>query len=182
MLTFETARLRCRPLTLSEYASFNEGHEPTWPDLSNPYGHLISGPNPLAFRSPRVAANPAFAEIGLVLAIDKVSNELIGSAGFHDFPNGEGMIEIGFGIVPKRQNQGFGTELLLGMWRQIILDPLVKTLRYTVSPDNAPSMHVIKKLGFHFIGEQLDEIDGRELIFELSVNKFKERYGGDERI
>jgi len=108
MLTFETARLRCRPLTLSEYASFNEGHEPTWPDLSNPYGHLISGPSPLAFRSPRVAANPTFAEIGLVLAIDKVSNELI--------------------------------------------------------------------------GEQLDEIDGRELIFELPVNDFKERYGGDERI
>ena len=125
MLTFETARLRCRPLTLSEYASFNEGHEPTWPDLSNPYGHLISGPSPLAFRSPRVAANPTFAEIGLVLAIDKVSNELIGSAGFHDFP------------------------------------------------DAAPSMHIIKKLGFHFIGEQLDEIDGRELIFELSVNEFK---------
>ena len=182
MLTFETARLRCRPLTLSEYASFNEGHEPTWPDLSNPYGHLISGPSPLAFRSPRVAANPTFAEIGLVLAIDKVSNELIGSAGFHDFPNSEGMIEIGFGIVPERQNQGFGTELLLGMWRQIILDPVVKTLRYTVSPENAPSLHIIKKLGFHLIGEQLDEIDGRELIFELLVNDFKERYGGDERI
>ena len=173
MLTFETARLRCRPLSVAEYFAFGEGSEPKWLDLSNPYRHLITGPSPLPFRIPRVAANPAFAEIGLVLAIDKVSNELIGSAGFHDFPNSEGMIEIGFGIVPERQNQGFGTELLLGMWRQIILDPLVKTLRYTVSPENAPSMHIIKKLGFHFIGEQLDEIDGRELIFELSVHEFK---------
>ena len=99
MLTFETARLRCRPLSVAEYVAFGEGTEPKWLDLSNPYRHLITGPSPLPFRIPRVAANPAFAEIGLVLAIEKVSNELI--------------------------------------------------------------------------GEQLDEIDGRELIFELPVNEFK---------
>ena len=182
MLTFETARLRCRSLSLVEYASFASGSEPAWSDLSNPYRHLITGPSPLAFRIPRVQANAAFAEIGLILAIEKSNDELVGSAGFHDFPNDEGMIEIGFGIVPERQNLGYGTELLLGMWRQTLHMPSVKILRYTVSPTNDPSLHIIQKLGFRHVGEQLDDIDGKELIFELSIEEFKDKFGGDERI
>jgi RimJ/RimL family protein N-acetyltransferase len=90
---------------------------------------------------------------------------LVGSAGFHDFPDQNGMIEIGFGIVPERQNRGFGRELLSGMWKMISSREDVKILRYTVSPDNKPSLHIIKKLGFIHKGEQVDEEDGVELIF-----------------
>jgi RimJ/RimL family protein N-acetyltransferase len=82
------------------------------------------------------------------------------TAGFHDFPNQEGMIEVGFGIVPERQNNGFGKELLFGMWDWICKKPEVKILRYTVSPTNAPSMHIIKNLGFSEVGEQIDDVDG----------------------
>lgn len=83
------------------------------------------------------------------------------------------MIEIGFGIVPEKQNQGFGMELLLGMWDLITNREDVKILRYTVSPDNLPSMHIIKKLDFIYKGEQVDEEDGLELIFELPVAEYK---------
>ncbi len=82
------------------------------------------------------------------------------------------MIEIGFGIVPERQNQGFGKELLYGMWDEIVKRSDVKTLRYTVSPTNAPSMRIIESMGFEFKGEQIDEIDGPELIYELSYEKY----------
>ena len=97
---------------------------------------------------------------------------MIGSAGFHDFPDGTGMIEIGFGIVPERQNQGFGTELLIGMWKMICVRPDVRILRYTVSPENLPSMHIIKKLAFTKIGEQMDPEDGLELIYERPSKDF----------
>jgi RimJ/RimL family protein N-acetyltransferase len=82
------------------------------------------------------------------------------------------MIEIGFGIVDEKQNNGFGTELLLGMWRMICKRPDVKILRYTVSPENAASMHIISKLGFKQTGNQIDPEDGLELIFEKSVEDF----------
>jgi len=36
-----------------------------------------------------------------------------------------------------------------------------------VAPTNGPSLAVLNRLGFRHIGEQMDEIDGRELIFEL---------------
>lgn len=170
---FETERLLCFPLTLSDFKSFESGHEPNWQNFSNPYKHLIEGPSPLSHRIPKVAVNPAFAEIGLVLAVTKSNFEIIGSAGFHDMPDKNGMIEIGFGIVPEMQNQGFGTELLMGMWQMITERPDVKILRYTVSPENAPSMHIIKKLGFKLVGEQLDPEDGLELIFEDTVTEFQ---------
>ena len=179
---FETERLYCRPLTLSEYENFAENLEPEWQDLTNPYKHLIEGPSPLKHRIPRVQKDPNFAEIGLILAIAKNSRILVGSAGFHDNPNETGMIEIGFGIVPQMQGLGYGQELLIGMWRMIAKNPMVRTLRYTVTPENSSSLHIIRKMEFLQIGEQIDEEDGLELIFELSVEKFLEKFRGDERI
>ena len=173
-MKFETSRLICQSLTLEDYAEFENGNEPKWQGFSNPYKHLIEGRSPLVHRIPRVKKDPAFAEIGLVLAI--ANGELIGSAGFHDFPDKNGMIEIGFGIVPEKQRQGYGIELLHGMWRAISERSDVTILRYTVSPENEASMHIIKKLDFELVGEQMDEEDGLELIYELSVEEYLKNF------
>ena len=172
MLQFSTPRLDCFSLTLDDYLSFESGIEPKWNGFTNPFKHLIEGPSPLAHRIPRVKNEPAFAEIGLILAVEKESKTVAGSAGFHDFPDPNGMIEVGFGIVPEKQNLGFGKELLFGMWDWICKKPEVKILRYTVSPTNAPSMHIVKKIGFAEVGKQIDDEDGVELIFEQSKSDY----------
>jgi RimJ/RimL family protein N-acetyltransferase len=59
------------------------------------------------------------------------------------------------------------------MWSWVITQPNVKILRYTVSASNLPSMAIIAKFGFSHIGQQLDEEDGPEEIFEMSVADFK---------
>ena len=173
-MKFQTKRLLGQSLSLADYSEFEAEREPKWDGFTNPYKHLVEGPNPLQHRIPRVKKEPAFAEIGLVLAI--ANGEIIGSAGFHDFPDENGMIEIGFGIVPEKQRQGFGLELLHGMWREIAKHPDVRILRYTVSPENEASMHIIKKLEFNLVGEQIDEEDGLELIYELTVEKYLENF------
>ena len=172
MTTFETARLRCQSLTVEDYETFGAGEKPNWTGFTNPYNHLMEEPTPLRFRIPRVKASPEFAEIAIILAISKESNEVVGSAGFHDFPDEIGMIEIGYGIVPRMQNQGLGKELLIGMWKMICTRDDVKILRYTASPDNARSLHIVRKLGFTEIGVQIDPEDGPELIFEMSKDEF----------
>jgi RimJ/RimL family protein N-acetyltransferase len=172
MTTFETARLRCQSLTVEDYEIFSAGDTPNWTGFTNPYNHLMEEPTPLRFRIPRVKANPKFAEIAIILAISKETKEVVGSAGFHDFPDESGMIEIGYGIVPRMQNQGLGKELLIGMWKMICTRDDVKILRYTASPDNAASLHIVKKLGFTEIGVQIDPEDGPELIFEMSKEEF----------
>lgn len=172
-MRFKTERLICLSLSPEDYAEFEAGREPKWNGFANPYKHLVEGPSPLKHRIPRVKKEPAFAEIGLVLAI--AAGELIGSAGFHDFPDENGMIEIGFGIVPEKQRQGYGVELLHGMWNEIANRSDVKILRYTVSPENDASMHIIKKLGFDLVGEQIDEEDGLELIYEMPIEQYLKR-------
>ena len=174
VMQFNTHRLTCNSLTLADYKNFEAGIEPSWVGFTNPYKHLVNGPSPLRHRIPRVKNDPGFAEIGLVLAI--ANGEIVGSAGFHDYPDENGMIEIGFGIVPEKQRQGYGLELLHGMWREISKRNDVKVLRYTVSPENEASMHIIKKLGFEQVGEQIDEEDGLELIFEIPILEYLEKF------
>ena len=173
-MRFQTKRLNCQSLSLNDYAEFEAGREPEWIGFSNPYKHLVEGPSPLRHRIPRVKKEPEFAEIGLVLAI--ADGEIIGSSGFHEFPDENGMIEIGFGIVPEKQRQGYGLELLHGMWKAISSRPDVKTLRYTVSPENEASMHIIKKLQFNLVGEQMDDEDGLELIYELPIKEYLQNF------
>jgi RimJ/RimL family protein N-acetyltransferase len=38
-----------------------------------------------------------------------------------------------------------------------------------LSPDNAPSLAVLEKLGFRQTGVQIDESDDEELVFELDL-------------
>jgi len=173
MKLFETGRLRCQSLSLSDYSDFEVGIEPAWQGFTNPNKHLIEGPSPMVHRIPRVKKDPSFADIGLLLAIEKNTNEIIGSAGFHDLPDEIGMIEIGYGVVPEKQGKGFGQELLVGMWAMICERPDVKILRYTVAPDNQPSLHIINKLGFLKVGEQIDPEDGLEFVYEKSASEFK---------
>lgn len=83
------------------------------------------------------------------------------------------MIEIGVEIVPQWRGQGFAQEVLHGMWRWVVDQPKVRVLRYTVSPDNRPSQSIIRKLGFHFKGQQVDPQDGPEDIFEMDAVAYR---------
>jgi RimJ/RimL family protein N-acetyltransferase len=56
----------------------------------------------------------------------------------------------------------------------------VKRLRYTVSPENAPSVKIIEGYGFTYLGQQMDEIDGPENIYEMSTEEFMKKWGGND--
>lgn len=98
--------------------------------------------------------------------------EVIGTISFHGAPNDNGMIEIGLEIVPQFRNQGYAKEALIGMWTWVCAQEGVSTLRYTVSPSNAPSIAIIEGFQFTYIGDQIDEEDGPERIYEMSVQDF----------
>jgi [ribosomal protein S5]-alanine N-acetyltransferase len=91
---------------------------------------------------------------------------------FHAPPDDRGMIEVGFGIDVEYQNQGYGTEALAAMFDFAAREPEVQVLRYTVSASNIPSMKVITKFGFRHVGQQIDEEDGPEEIFEISAKEY----------
>ena len=175
-----TPRLDLNTVWPQEYAilAVDRADPRLWIDrgFANPHGHLVEDPGPLPFRFPRIEANPYAAPYLLRMAVLREERAIIGSAGFHDLPDDAGMIEIGLGIEPAYRGRGLAQELLHGMWGWVIDQPGVRTLRYTVSPDNAPSQAIIRKLGFDFRGQQMDDIDGPEDVFELSADEYRRRF------
>jgi len=150
--------------------------------FSNPHKVLLENSGPLAWRVPQVKADPSCNKWFVRFIVLQESSEVIGSASFHGVPDEDGMMEIGLGIEEPFRNQGFAREALLGMWRWVSTQPDVKTLRYTVSPDNLPSIAVINYFGFEYKGQQIDEVDGPENIYEMSTQEFLQRWGSsDER-
>ena len=179
-LVIQTNRLLLYTVLPSEYEALavNEADANLWLDrgFSDPDKYFLNNPNPIKYRLPRIRQNPEYAKYLLRVAVIKDNPIIIASAGFHDAPDSDGMIEIGFGVDKRYQGRGFGQELLHGMWSWVVTDQQVKTLRYTVSPDNLISQHIIKKLGFKHKGQQIDDVDGPEDIYELSAIDYKLRF------
>ena len=109
------------------------------------------------------------------------SNEKVGEINFHRSPAGdeftpEGTVEVGVEIAEMYQRNGFASEALMAMWLWATEHDEIKVLRYTVSASNHPSMRIIQKFGFTHVGQQIDDEDGPEEIFEMSADVFKERF------
>lgn len=145
-------------------------------NFTNPHNELShEHSGPLRWRVPQVKADPTVNIWFIRWIVLRETKEIVGSISFHSSPDDSGMIEIGFGISRECRNNGLGTEALLGMWSWVITQPGVKILRYTVSASNLPSMAIISKFGFSHVGQQIDEEDGPEEIFEMSVGDFQLR-------
>ena len=151
-------------------------------DFTNPLQVLVASEGPLRWRVPQVKNDPATNKWFIRFIVLREINQVIGSISFHGVPDETGMIEIGLGIEEPFRGKGYAQEALLGMWRWACGEEGVKVLRYTVSPDNAPSMAIIERFGFTFKGVQIDEEDGPENIYEMSVEEFQDKWGSrDER-
>ena len=145
--------------------------------FTNPLRNLIDFQGPLAWRVPQVKSDPSTNKWFVRWIVLKENREIIGSTSFHGVPDAQGMMEIGLGIETQYQNQGYAKEALLGMWRWVLTFPEVKTLRYTVSPENGPSITVIKHFGFEYKGQQIDEEDGPEDVYEIVRETFLNKWG-----
>jgi RimJ/RimL family protein N-acetyltransferase len=90
----------------------------------------------------------------------------IGHINFHAPPDELAVPEIGYGLLPAYHRQGYGVESVRAMLEWARAEHGVRRFRASVSPDNERSLHLIGKLGFERIGEQWDEEDGLEWVFE----------------
>ena len=144
--------------------------------FTNPLRVLIDFQGPLAWRVPQVKENPEINKWFVRWAVLRSTQEVIGSSSFHGAPDSNGMMEIGLGVEEAYTRQGFGREILQGMWGWVVTEPGVKILRYTVSPTNTASIALINSFGFDFMGEQLDEVDGTESIYEMSADAYRKKF------
>jgi len=97
---------------------------------------------------------------------------VVGHAGFHGPPgvNGgatPGALELGYTVFERWRGQGLASEAGGALLRWARAEHGVTHVYGSTSPDNAASRRVLARLGFKQTGEQADEEDGPELVFEL---------------
>jgi len=98
--------------------------------------------------------------------VDEETGLVIGHAGYHGPPDENGMVEVGYSVDPRYRRRGHARAMLAELIRRAQSEPLVRIVRASISPDNTASLATIAGFGFDPIGEQWDQDDGRELLFE----------------
>jgi RimJ/RimL family protein N-acetyltransferase len=101
---------------------------------------------------------------------DDATGRAVGRAGFHAAPDGDGMLELGYAIDPGHQRRGYARAALAAMVDRARREPGVLVLRASVSPTNAASLALVHEHPFLEVGEQWDDEDGLEIIYELPVD------------
>ncbi len=128
----------------------------------------------LRLRLGQLQRDPASPQWLIRAIVLRAEGTMVGHVGFHEPPgvNGparEGALEVGYTIFAPYRGRGLATEAVEALIRWAHDERGIRDFIASISPENAPSLAVVRKLGFVHIGEQWDEEDGLELVFERSL-------------
>jgi ribosomal-protein-alanine N-acetyltransferase len=93
----------------------------------------------------------------------------VGVAGFHGAPDDVGMVEVGYRIAPEYRRRRYARRALETLLSVASTSAEVQIIRATISPENRASRSLVDGYGFEEVGEQWDEEDGLEIIFEVAA-------------
>lgn len=79
------------------------------------------------------------------------------------------MVEVGYEIDPSLRRQGYARAAFETLLQRAAAEPEVRVLRATISPQNEASYNLVRQYGLVKVGEQWDEEDGLEIIYEVPV-------------
>jgi RimJ/RimL family protein N-acetyltransferase len=142
-------------------AEFGRPLPPTFLDHESIWGYRIA----------QVREDPSVLRWLVRAVVDANTQDIVGHAGFHGPPDESGIVEIGYTIEPDFRRRGYARATVAALIDYAANDPAVTRVRASISPDNAASLATIRPFGFIQVGEQMDEIDGLELIFEVPIQR-----------
>ncbi|MGC0419494.1 GNAT family N-acetyltransferase [Embleya sp. AB8] len=125
------------------------------------------------YRFDQVTADPESAPWVARAAVSEPDGAVVGYAGFHGPPDEVGMVEIGYTVVPEARRRGYARAMLRALLERAADELDVAIVRVTISPDNAASLATIRGFDFVEVGEQIDEEDGLEIIYEVAADRIR---------
>lgn len=160
MVVLVTTRLHLIPFTLKMVKSAINGRA----KLAEVLGVTVpeSWPNEdfcgiLPLIADNLLDNPSLTEWGRII-IHKSENTLIGDIGFKGLRDATGTVEIGYGIVPSHQRQGYASEAAKAMVNWAFTQSGVQRVTAECLTENISSIRVLEKIGMQHTGIQNDVI------------------------
>jgi RimJ/RimL family protein N-acetyltransferase len=100
------------------------------------------------------------------MVLRETGRRMAGHIGFHG-PPVDGAAELGYTVFPEYRRRGYALEAATALMDWAQKTHGVRRFIVSVSPSNGPSLALAAKMGFAKTGEQMDEVDGLEYVFEL---------------
>lgn len=103
---------------------------------------------------------------------------LIGVGGFKGPPNANGEVELGYGVLPEFQRQGYASEAVEGWLTLAFADSSIRTVVGQTLASLIPSIGVLEKAGFRLAGPGADEgaPEGEQVVrYELAREEYERR-------
>lgn len=170
-MTVSTVRLDLQPLApplVAALVSHNLDRARTLADFPIEDDTFEGDEHVLGLRHAQLTADPTEEPWLYRVAVLRETGGVVGRIGFHAPPDSAGAVEIGYSVAPAYRRQGLATEMATGLIRWGA-EQGAATCVASVRPDNTASLAIIRRLGFERTGEQMDDIDGLEWVFELPL-------------
>jgi len=90
-----------------------------------------------------------------------------GTVGFAGAPDADGVVQVGYSVVPELQGHGVATDALRAIVAWAFDHPEVRRVRAMIPPWNAPSIRVTEKVGFARSGTDHDDEVGEVYVYAL---------------
>lgn len=120
----------------------------------------------LAFHHEQLRDHPDVRGWCIRVMVRRSDGVVVGSCGFHGPPRAVGRAEIGYWVAPAYRDMGYATEgaRALVWWA---FERGERTVFASVAPANAPSLAVVRKIGFIQTGSQRGDDGEEELVLEV---------------
>jgi RimJ/RimL family protein N-acetyltransferase len=125
----------------------------------------------LKFRLAQLAVDPSIRPwLGraILLVGEDGDRQIVGSIGFHGPPDDQQRLEVGYSVAPPYRRRGFATESVRALFDWAYETHGITRFVASISPTNEASLRLTEQFGFVRVGEQMDDIDGLEHVFETT--------------
>ena len=148
MFDLLTDRLILRPLVLQDAPDFFEYRSD--PDANRFQGwipeKLQDAKDFIQYRvSPSLNVPDTWTQLAIV---HKNSGELIGDIGIYFLPDNQYEVKLGYTLSSEHQGKGYASEALSALIEYLKLDLAKNRFIALISPENTPSINLVKRLGF----------------------------------
>jgi len=98
------------------------------------------------------------------IIVHEADNIVIGSMGFKTPPSSDGLVEIGYDIIPDYQGNGYATEMAQALIAWAFEQSSVRMVIAECLPDNWASIRVLQKVGMRQVKSSKDTLLRWELL------------------
>jgi RimJ/RimL family protein N-acetyltransferase len=159
-----TERLDLVTVERRELELFLRGERPVY--LYDPYDFLSEHSDIVRQRLATIDADPSSLPWLMRAIVLREEARAIGVINFHGPPDADGRVEIGYEIAEPYRRRGFAREATTALIAWAAANG-ARVVRARVDVRNVASQATL--VGFTFIREQIDEVDGPEYVYEKIV-------------